>query len=169
MRLAEQWNHDSLSWRIPLADSFSGAVAGPGLDPPEAWVQALAAVARDLRCLTFGRGVPVDRLEWNLVIDSEYRVAIGWEGSGGVSGFACGQGLTMDATFGEAAVWVADTVQGELAGYDFVQWPSRGRHLLAPRLISGEPAWVDPHGDVTIGRIGQLCGHTDRWPEVVGG
>ncbi|MFC0446994.1 hypothetical protein [Rhodococcus jostii] len=40
----------------------------------------------------------------------------------------------MDAPYPQAAVWVADTTQGELAGYDFVQWPSRGRHMLNPRL-----------------------------------
>lgn len=163
MPLPDPWNHDSLTWRIPLADNASGAGEGPGFDPPEPWTQALAAVARDLRCLTFGRDVKVGRLEWNFAINGEYYVSIGWQGAGGISGFSCGHGLTMDATFGEAAVWVADTVQGELAGYDFVQWPSWGRHLLVPRLLAGEPVWVDPHGEMVIGPIGQLCRHIDRW------
>ncbi|MCA1007479.1 hypothetical protein LCL87_17335 [Rhodococcus hoagii] len=169
MPLPDPWNHDSLFWRISLADSASEAVESPGFAPPEPWVRALAAVARDLRCLRFGTDVKIDRLEWNFAIDSEYRVSIGWEGVGGISGFTCAHGLTMDATFGDAAVWVADTAQGELAGYDFVQWPSRGRQLLVPRLLAGEPVWVDPHVDVVIGPIGQLCEHVDRWSELSGG
>ncbi|WP_241565845.1 hypothetical protein [Prescottella agglutinans] len=165
MPLPDPWKHDSLTWRIPLADSVSGVLDGPGFDPPGPWVRALAAVARDFRCLRFGRDVNVDRLEWDFAINGEYYVSIGWQGARGISGFSCGHGLTMDATFGEAAVWVADTVQGELAGYDFVQWPSRGRHLLVPRLHAAEPVWVDPHGDVVIGPIGQLCRHIDRWTD----
>ncbi|MFC9514542.1 hypothetical protein ACFTSD_02300 [Nocardiaceae bacterium NPDC056970] len=169
MPLPDPWNRDRLLWRIPLADSASEAVDSPGFDPPEPWVRALAAVARDLRCLRFGTDVKIDRLEWSFAIDSEYRVSIGWEGAGGISGFTCGRGLTMDTKFVDAAVWVADTVQGELAGYDFVQWPSRGRHLLLPRSVAGEPVWVNPRGDVVIGPIGQLCERVDPWSELGGG
>lgn len=74
-----------------------------------------------------------------------------------MSGFSYFNALSMETVFADAAVWVADAVQTNLAGYDFVQWPSRGRHLLVPRLRDGEPVWMDPHGDVTISRIGGLC------------
>ncbi|MFD4180924.1 hypothetical protein, partial [Rhodococcus sp. NPDC058514] len=146
MPLPDPWNRDSLVWRIPLAGGAAESDDNPGVDPPEAWVRALAAVALDLRCLRYGREVNVGRLVWDLAVDSEYFVSIGWQGARGVGGFSRGEGLTVDASFGEAAVWVADTVQSELAGYDFVQWPSRGRHLLLPRLLATNPAWVDPHG-----------------------
>ena len=40
--------------------------------------------------------------------------------------------VLSDGGFGydEAVVWVADTVQTELVGYEFVQWPSEGCHLF---------------------------------------
>ncbi len=71
--------------------------------------------------------------------------------TGGISSFGIGDGgLTMETPFAEAAAWVAEVVQDNLAGYDFVQWPSRGRHLLLPRLRDGRPVWIDPHGDVIV-------------------
>lgn len=141
----------------------SGFIESPGFDPPAPWAQALAAVGRDLRCLRFGRCVDTDQLVWDLSINNECRVSIGWQGVRGLGGFGVGAGLMMDATFGEAAAWIAEVVQDHLAGYEFVQWPSRGRHLLVPRLHSAESVWVDPHGDVAISPIGKLCEHADRW------
>ena len=131
--------------------------------------QALAAVAQDLRCLRFGPEVVVDRLIWEFSINSDYNVTIGWQGARNIGGFShfdampmedampMDDAISMDTAFADAAVWVADIVQTKLAGYDFVQWPSRGRHLLVPRRRDGEPVWMDPHGDVTVGRIGELC------------
>ncbi|BCN59584.1 hypothetical protein GS966_12180 [Rhodococcus hoagii] len=158
----DPWN-DSLVWRLPMIDGGSGFIDGPGFDPPAPWTRALVAVGRDLRCLRYGRYADTDRLEWDLVIDGNYHVWIGWQGVRGIGGFGIGGALSMDATFGESATWVAEVVQDNLAGYDFVQWPSRGRHLLVPRLRAGEPVWVDPHGDVTVGPVGELCEHADLW------
>ncbi|WP_261379239.1 hypothetical protein [Rhodococcus rhodochrous] len=103
-----------------------------------------------------------NRLVWDLSINGDYYVFVGWQRIRGIGGFNTGGGLTMDASFGEASAWVAEVVQDNLAGYEFVQWPSRGRHLLVPRLRSAEAVWVDPHGDVTICPIGTLCEHTGR-------
>ena len=165
MRLRDTWDawDDSLVWRIPMLGHASGLVDGPGFDPPTPWAQALAAVGRDLRCLRFGRYVDTDRLVWDMVINSDYYVSIGWQSVRGLGGFRIGAGLTMDATFGEASAWTAEVVQDNLAGYEFVQWPCRGRYLLVPRLHATESVWVDPHGDVTISPIGKLCEHADRW------
>ena len=68
----------------------------------------------------------------------------------------------MDAPFTEAAVWVANTVQSDLAGYDFVQWPSQGQRMLLPRKRDDGPVWIDPHTDDTVAAVGELCQHIDR-------
>jgi len=69
----------------------------------------------------------------------------------------------MNTSFAEAAVWVADTAQGELTGYDFVQWPSRGGHLLLPRQVDDAAVWIDPHEDRVVSLIGDLCCHVSSW------
>ncbi|QDQ99418.1 hypothetical protein FO059_15545 [Tomitella fengzijianii] len=139
-------------------------MSGPGFAPPAAWWRALEAVARDLRCLRDGRDVDVDQLDWRLSVHDDYFVSIGWESGRLVGGFGGRTGLTMDASYGEAAVRTAESVQDHLAGYEFVQWPSRGRHLLAPRLHGSLPFWFDPHGDVTVAPIGELCEPAGRCP-----
>lgn len=159
---------DSITWRIPLFDTVSGIDADsgtgrPSFDPPEAWARALAAVALDLRCLRHGRSVNLDRLVWDLSINGDYHVSVGWQRIRGLGGFGIGGGLTVDASYGEAAAWVAEVVQDDLAGYEFVQWPSRGRHLLHPRLHGADPVWVDPHGDVVLCPIGHLCENAGSW------
>ncbi|QNG17914.1 hypothetical protein G4H71_04665 [Rhodococcus triatomae] len=120
---------DSLVWRLPMFGG-AGAPDNPEFDLPQAWAHALDAVARDLRCLRAGRDVNLDRLAWKFAVDDEYLVAIGWDGVRGLGGFMRRDGLMLDAGYDEAVVWVADTVQTELAGYEFVQWPSEGCHLF---------------------------------------
>lgn len=158
LSIFEFGSEDRLLWSFVIADDKPDFYESPGMrfDPPGAWVDAVVAVARDLRCLRYGRDVQPDRLVWDLSVGAEYAVTIGWTGTAGISGFSLCNGVAMDASFGEAAVWVADTAQTELAGYDFVQWPSRGRHLLRPRQVDGTPVWIDPHTDSVISRIGEL-------------
>ncbi|GAA4821796.1 hypothetical protein [Tomitella cavernea] len=165
------WGEECFVWRVSQSGLGSGAgsgrVSGPGFAPPVTWWRALEAVVRDLRCLRYGREVDVDQLEWWLSIRDDHFVSIGWESGRGVGGFGGMTGLTgltMDASYGEAAVRTAEAVQDDLAGYEFVQWPSRGRHLLTPGVRAGEPFWVDPHGDVAVAPIGELCKHVGRWP-----
>ncbi|MGO4205400.1 hypothetical protein AB4Z09_27415 [Rhodococcus sp. TAF43] len=164
MRISEAECHDRLLWRFAIIDDVPDYFESPGrrFDLPGSWVDAVVAVTRDLRCLRHGRDVQPDRLMWELSIGAEYAVTIGWSGTGGVSGFSVCNGLSVEAPFAEAAVWVADTTQTELAGYEFVQWPSRGRHLLVPRLCDGAPVWMDPHSDRVICAIGELCTAVDR-------
>ncbi|MBF6520103.1 hypothetical protein [Nocardia farcinica] len=100
-------------------------------------MRAPAAVARTPRA-----DAAVDRLVWSLVITGECHAVVGWERGRGIGEFGIGHGLTMDAGYGAAAVWVADVVQGRLAGLEFVQWPSSGFHLLVPRLVGSAPVWV---------------------------
>ncbi|WP_241665879.1 hypothetical protein [Prescottella subtropica] len=153
---------DRLTWQYLPADNGVEILDDPGFDAPPAWVRALTAVARDLRFLRHGRDVRVDRLVWELSITEDYTVLVGWQKSGGIGGFGIGGNLSMDAAFPEAAVWTADVVQTELAGYEFVQWPSRGRHLLTPKVVDGAPAWADPHTGDVVAPIGGLdTGITD--------
>ncbi|MFD3430542.1 hypothetical protein [Nocardia fluminea] len=157
-------SQDRLVWSFRVASDklVFGEVPGPGIEAPPAWVDAVVAVARDLGCLRFGREVELSRLVWELGIGTEYTVTIGWKTGSGLGGFARGEGMPMDAAFCAAAVWVADTAQTELAGYEFVQWPCRGRHLLKPRQVDGTPVWVDPRTDHVICAIGELC-QGPRW------
>ncbi|TSD93659.1 hypothetical protein FOS14_22660 [Skermania sp. ID1734] len=156
MSVRNPWTEDQLVWHIPMFDKASTPDGNPTFDPPAAWVRALEAVAHDLRYLRYGRNVRIDRLTWEFGIDTNYSVHIGWDGRDGIGGFGLCEGLSMDAPFAEAAVWVAETVQWDLAGYEFVQWPSRGHHLLIPRLRAGTAVWINPHADVTVARVGEL-------------
>lgn len=157
-----EWNQDSLEWRFTMTERGPDFYDTPGIEAPAAWLLAIAAVASDLRCLRHGRELQVDRLVWELAISDQYAVTIGWRGPG-VGGFNLCHGLSMDTSYAQAAVWVADTTQGELAGYDFVQWPSRGQHMLNPRLRHDAPVWVDPHTDTAVATIGELCEQTAAW------
>ncbi len=91
--------------------------------------------ARDLRCFRYGRDVQPQLLVWELSIGDEYAVMIGWNGTRGISGFSLGDGQSMDASFAQAAAWVADIVQTELAGYDFVEGPP---HLVSRSLSENQ-------------------------------
>ncbi|MDG3009741.1 hypothetical protein G4X40_06225 [Rhodococcus sp. D2-41] len=106
----------------------------------------------------------VDDLEWVLEVNADYYVSIGWDTREGLGGWRIGRGLAVDATYGEAGVWVADTVQTQLAGSEFVQWPSRGWRLLTPSVRDAAPVWVDPDTGAVIAPLGQLCDReTPEW------
>jgi hypothetical protein len=91
---------------------------------------ALAAVAADLRCRRHGRAIGFDGVEWELSV-----VADGWECIGmatvtddsDLGEFSIGRGFARETTPGQVKVWVAEVVQDELAGYEWVQWPSDGQ------------------------------------------
>ncbi|MFD6893840.1 hypothetical protein ACFWB0_04720 [Rhodococcus sp. NPDC060086] len=71
-----------------------------GVDPPEVWVDAIVAVARDLRCFRYGRDVNPDRLMWELPVGHGDAVMIGWSGTTGISGFSlCDGTIRTDASF----------------------------------------------------------------------
>jgi hypothetical protein len=52
---------------------------------------------------------------------------------------------------------MADDVQDELAGYEFVQWPIAGRHILRPQIVNDQASWIDPTTATTVALIGNLC------------
>lgn len=55
MSLRDWWRQDSLIWQFRMTGNGAELRDGPGLDAPIPWVQAFEAVARDLRCLRYGR------------------------------------------------------------------------------------------------------------------
>ncbi len=75
--------------------------------------------------------------------------------------FSIGRGFALETSPAQAMVWVASVVQDELAGYEFVQWPSDGWKLLAPDLRGGEAVWVD-RSDHVVAPIGALCDESGR-------
>lgn len=70
--------------------------------------------------------------------------------------FSAGRGFALETTSAQAMVWVASALQDELAGYEFVQWPSEGSRLLVPDLRDSTAVWVD-HTGRKVARIGALC------------
>ncbi|MFF0818104.1 hypothetical protein ACFYVR_23515 [Rhodococcus sp. NPDC003318] len=143
-----------------MTESVTRSCSSPGIDPPAVWVDAIVAVGRDLQCFRYGREVNPDQLVWELSVGSGNDVRIGWTGTAGISGFTfCGgtDAMVADASFAEAARSVADIAQTELAGYDFIQWPSQGRHLLHARRVDGVAVWFDRHTDRVVASIGALC------------
>ena len=56
----------------------------------------------------------------------------------------------------QALVWLADDVQEQLNGQEFVQWPIAGQHVLAPRIIDGQAVWVEPSTNAVTAPIGEL-------------
>lgn len=156
MSIQDSWNKERWVWRFLMSANDFVLCESPGIDAPKAWVSALQAVARDLRCLRTGREVHVDGLVWLFVVNDEYAVTIGWQGSGGLHEFSSFHGLTMDASFDMAAAWVAETVQDDLAGFESVQWPSQGQYMLKPSIHGGLAVWVDPHTSSIVSTIGEL-------------
>lgn len=156
-------NDDRWLWRFLLsADTFVLCESPPGVDAPNTWVNALQAVARDVRHLRYGREVHVNGLVWHLIMNDEYAITFGWSGSGGLHDFSSFNGLTMDTSYEIATVWVAETVQDDLAGFESVQWPSKQRHLLAPKIRNGAAVWIDPHTNEAVANIGNLSEYSTR-------
>ncbi|WP_338891945.1 hypothetical protein [Rhodococcus sovatensis] len=158
--LFDWMRYDSLIWRFPLYQGAGQPMGNPEFEPPEGWMRALDAVARDLKSFRAGREVTLDRLVWEFEINSDYHVGIGWGSVDSIGGFNRGEGMSMDASYADAAAWVAEAVQMELAGYEFVQWLSKGRHLLSAQAGKTGAQWVDLHDGTVVADIGSLCG---RW------
>jgi hypothetical protein len=140
-------------WRVSLVGQAPDNVPGQ-------WVTGLAAVTRDLRCRRYGRTVSIEAVEWELTVTSEGWVAIGLAkltDASDLSPFAICQSYTLETTPAQAMVWTAEAIQDELAGYEFVLWPSDGRRLLTPEIRAGEAVWIDSSTDSVVSRIGALC------------
>ncbi|WP_135236645.1 hypothetical protein [Nocardia sp. CS682] len=155
---------DILVWHIPMQSGAMPVLDAEGFSPPEAWVEALHAVSRDLRCLQYGGRFDSGVLVWELSIDGSYTVGLGWRRPGGSDFWDTRGGASMDASFAEAAVWAAGVTQGQLViGREVVHWPSKGWNLLTAQLIDELPVWIDTSDGSVISSIGMLCEAEANW------
>ncbi|MFB7873765.1 hypothetical protein ACFC06_00830 [Nocardia sp. NPDC056064] len=149
---------DLLVWRLGRTVSGIGVIDSPGagIDPPAVWVDAITAVASDLRVLRYGRAIDPDRLVWELAITGDDTIVIGWGATGPVGGFRVGEGMPAASSATTAVIAVADIAQTELGGYEFVQWPCRGGRVLRARDVGGVAVWLDPRTARVIAPVGEL-------------
>lgn len=66
-------------------------------------------------------------------------------------------GSRVETSVAQAMVWLAEDVQYELTGYEFVQWPIAGQRILAPRLVEDHAVWAGPGTNTVTAPIGELC------------
>lgn len=149
------WDAPDRCWQFLIGDD-------PPTDLPAAWATATRAVTRDLGCRRHGRPVNFTNMGWCFLASGE-SVAVGFElaGDADVGAYQRCDGYRLETTAVQATVWLADDVQYELAGFEFVQWPIAGQRILIPRIINGQAVWVDPSIDTVIAPIGELCGAPD--------
>lgn len=149
------WDAPELCWQFVVGDEPPG-------DLPAAWASATRAVSRDLGCRRHGRRISFDNVMWKIAADNG-SVCVGFAlaGDADVSAYQRCNSYRLDTTAAQATVWMADDVQYELTGYEFVQWPIAGRRILAPQIIDDKAAWVDPTTDAVIAPIGELCNALD--------
>ncbi|MDI9917748.1 hypothetical protein [Rhodococcus sp. IEGM 1379] len=146
-------------WRVPLVPT-----SGDGA--PTQIVDACSAVGSDLHCRRHGPDVYLENAVWTISLLETGDCHIGLEpgprprhktaGVEPLKSFSFG-GLHIDQSLAEATVLIADTVQGELAGYPpFIQWPIEEKRLLMPLVRDGRAIWRDPRTDRQVAEIGLL-------------
>jgi hypothetical protein len=145
------WDAPELCWQFLVGDDPPG-------DLPAAWASATRAVTRDLGCRRHGRRISFDHVMWKIAADNG-SVCVGFAlaGDADVGAYQPCNNYRLDTTAAQATVWMADDVQYELTGYEFVQWPIAGRRILVPQIIDDQATWVDPKTDAVIAAIGELC------------
>ncbi len=145
------WDAPERRWEFPIGDD-------PPSDLPAAWASASRAVTRDLGCRRHGRRISFHNVWWTILTDHGF-VCVGFAlvGDADVSLYRRCNSYRLDTTAAQATVWMADDVQYELAGYEFVQWPIAGQHILIPQIIDDQAAWVDPKTDAVVAPVGELC------------
>lgn len=145
------WDAPDLCWQFSVGNE-------PPDDLPVAWASATRAVAGDLGCRRNGRRIGFDNVMWKIASDNGW-VCVGFAlgGDADANAYQRCNSFRLDTTVAQATVWLADDVQSELAGYEFVQWPIAGTRVLVPLIIDNHATWVDPKTDAVIAPIGALC------------
>jgi hypothetical protein len=145
------WDDPDRHWQFPVGGEPPG-------DLPSAWASACSAVTRDLGCRRHGRSIGFDNVVWTIVAnDGAVGVGFSLTGEADVGAYRRCMDYRLDTTAAQALVWLADDVQYELAGYEFVQWPMAGRRILVPRVVDDRAVWVDPTTGTVAAAIGELC------------
>ena len=139
------------SWRFP----FDG---DPPADLPVTWAIAARAVTDDLRCRRHGRRITFAHAVWSFAVADGW-ISLGFETpfSADVGSYQSCLGSELETSPEQAVVWLAQNVQDELTGNEFVQWPIAGQRILDPRLVDDHAVWVDPGTNTVIAPIGELC------------
>lgn len=152
------WDAPERRWKFSFGDD-------PPDDLPAAWALASRAVTRDLGCRRHGRLISFHNVWWTILAD-DGSVCVGFElaGDADVGAYRRCNGYRLDTTVAQATVWLADDVQYELTGYEFVQWPIAGQDILVPQIIVDRATWVDPTTGTVIALIGELCQAPDTPP-----
>lgn len=144
-------------WRLPF-------VPNSGHGAPTQIVDACGAVGRDLYCRKHGPDEHLERSVWTIALLETGDCHVGLESGPWheapelehFRGFSFG-GLHIEQSLADATVVVADSVQGELAGYyPYIQWPIQEKRLLLPVVRDGTAVWRDPRTDLIVSAIGLL-------------
>ena len=145
------WDAPDRCWRFAIGED-------PPADLPAAWATAARAVTRDLNCRRQGRLISFTEVGWCVVVSDGW-VAVGFEaiGDADVGGYQRCLSYRLETFAAQALVWLADDVQHQLTGFEFVQWPIAGQRVLAPRIVDDQAVWVDPSTNTVTAPIGELC------------
>jgi hypothetical protein len=152
-----------MSWDVPDR-SWQFAIDGaPPADLPAAWATATRAVTRDLACRRYGRPITFANVLWRFVVSDDW-VALGFEtrGDADVGAYQRCLSYRLETSPTQALAWLADDVQYELTGYEFVQWPIAGQRILSPRIVDNRAVWVEPATNTVTAPIGGLCAAPDH-------
>ncbi|WP_454792934.1 hypothetical protein [Mycolicibacterium lutetiense] len=114
------WDAPELCWQFLVGDD-------PPSDLPAAWASATRAATRDLDCRRHGRPISFDNVMWKISA-ADGSVCVGFALAG--DAYQRCNSYRLDTTAAQATVWMADDVQYELTGYEFVQWPIAGHRIL---------------------------------------
>lgn len=142
---------NTLVWRIPVAD-----LPDVPSDLPIQWADAVRLVSHDLLAPRRHLQSTFADLIWDIELTSAHTVSIGWHSrSGIISSFLVSKGFALDCSTPQCAVWVAETAQDQLAGYEYLLWPSGDAGVYTPQLTDNSAVWTTFEGDV-ISCIGEL-------------
>lgn len=145
------WDVPDRRWRFVIGDD-------PPADLPDTWGAAVRAVTRDLACRRHGRLITFTNVGWSFLV-SDQAIVVGFDGpsDADVGAYQRCLGYLLETSAAQALVWLAGDVQYKLAGFEWVQWPIAGQHMLDPRLVDDHAVWVEPSTNKVAAPIGELC------------
>jgi hypothetical protein len=148
---AMAWSAPERRWRFGIGDDPPGEI-------PASWASATRAVTRDLSCRRHGRPISFCNVMWTIQVDHGF-VSVGFAlaGDADLGAYSRCKSYRLVTTAAQAAVWMADDIHEELAGYEFVQWPIANQRILDPRLVDDQAVWLDPATGAIVASIGGLC------------